>query len=281
MNFITNTVRIIIRFFSERFYDQSAQMAYYFMLSLFPFLIFVFSLIGFLRVDPDTILEMVEPFAPQATYNVIRNTLESILAKGQGQWLSFSLIAAFWLASMAIQSLVRSLNKAYKIRRNQSFFMQGIMTDLLITFGFMIVLSLSLVIPIVENIVRNFVLTKVTVEALWYRLWFFTKWGLGTLFLLFFFTILYKVIPSIHLPWKKVFPGAIFATIGWQVVSIGFAKYVGVSNYTELYGQLGSIIVLMIWFYLTAVVLLIGGLINASVFNNKDATRKRYTKSDH
>lgn len=269
MNFMTNTIRIIVRFFSERFYDQSAQMAYYFMLSLFPFLIFLFSLIGFLQVNPDNILEMVKPFAPPSTYHVIHNTLESILAKGQGQWLSFSLIAAFWLASMAIQSLVRSLNKAYKIRRNQSFFLQGLLIDFLITLGFMFLLSFSLVIPIVENIVRHFVLTQITIEALWYRLWFITKWGLGTLFLFFFFSILYKVVPSIHLPWKKIFPGAIFATIGWQVVSIGFAKYVGISNYTEFYGQLGSIIVLMVWFYLTAVVLLVGGLINASVYHKR------------
>lgn len=266
MNFLTKTIRIVVRFFSERFYDQSAQMAYYFMLSLFPFLIFLFSLIGFLQVNPNNILEMVEPFAPKGSYQVIRNTLESILANSQGQWLSFSLIAAFWLASMAIQSLVRSLNKAYKIRRDQSFFLQGILIDLLITLGFMFLLSFSLVIPVAENIVRQFVLTQITVEEIWYRLWFVTKWGFGTLFLFFFFTILYKVIPSIQLPWKKVFPGALFTTISWQIVSIGFSKYVGISNYTELYGQLGSIIVLMVWFYLTAAVLLIGGLINASVY---------------
>lgn len=269
MKFITITVRIIVRFFSERFYDQSAQMAYYFMLSLFPFLIFLFSLIGFLQVDPDNILKMIEPFAPQGTYSIISNTLESIMAKGKGQWLSFSLIAAFWLASMAIQSLVRSLNKAYNISRNSSFFLQGLLIDFLITLGFMFLLSFSLVIPIVENIIRNFVLTQITIEVLWYRLWFITKWGLGTLFLFFFFSVLYKVIPSMHLPWKKVLPGAIFTTIGWQVVSIGFSKYVGISNYTEFYGQLGSIIVLMVWFYLTAVVLLLGGLINASIYNKK------------
>src|SRR5699024_8250894 len=233
-------------FFSERFYDQSAQMAYYFMLSLFPFLIFLFSLIGFLQVDPNHILDMVQPFAPEGSYQVIRNTLENILNKGQGQWLSFSLVAAFWLASMAVQSLVRSLNKAYEIRRYQSFLLQGLLRDLLLTLGFMFILSLSLVIPIVENIIREYVLTQITVEAIWYRLWFSTKWGLGTLFLFFFFSILYKVIPSVQLPWKKVFPGALFATIGWQIVSIGFSKYVGISNYTELYGQLGSIIVLMV-----------------------------------
>lgn len=266
MNFITKTIRIIVRFFSERFYDQSAQMAYYFMLSLFPFLMFLFSLIGFLQVNPDNILRIVEPFAPEGSYQVIRNTLESILNKGQGQWLSFSLIAAFWLASMAIQSLVRSLNNAYKIRRNSSFFLQGLISDLLVTLGFMFLLSLSIVIPIAENIIRHYVLTQITVEAIWYRLWFITKWGIGTIFLFLFFSILYKVIPSIRLPWKKVFPGALFTTISWQIVSIGFSKYIGISNYTEIYGQLGSIIILMVWFYLTAVVLLIGGLINASVY---------------
>lgn len=272
---IKSTKQIIIRFFSERFYDQSAQMAYYLMLSLFPFLIFLFSLIGFLRVNPENILVMIEPFAPQETYIVVRNTLENILDKGRGNFLSFSLIAAFWLASMAIQSLVRSLNNAYKIRRKQSFFLQGIIMDLLLTLGFMIILSLSLLVPIIEDFVRTFVLTKVTVDELWYRLWFLTRWGLGTLFLYLFFTILYKFVPSIRIPWRTVFPGAIFATIGWQVVSISFSRYAGISNYYEFYGQLGSIIALMVWFYLTAVVLLTGGLINASIYKNEHSDRKR------
>lgn len=266
MDLIKNTKQILTRFFAERFYDQSAQMAYYLMLSLFPFLIFLFSLMGFLQVNPNNILEMIEPFAPQETYIVVRNTLDNILDKGRGELLSFSLVATFWLASMAIQSLVRSLNKAYKIRRKQSFFLQGIISDLLLTLGFMIILSLSLLVPIIEDIVRTFVLTQVKVGELWYLLWFLTRWGLGTLFLYLFFTTLYKVVPSIRVPWRGVFPGAMFATIGWQVVSIGFSKYVAVSNYSEFYGQLGSIIVLMVWFYLTAVVLLIGGLINALVY---------------
>ena len=266
MDLIKNTKQILTRFFAERFYDQSAQMAYYLMLSLFPFLIFLFSLMGFLQVNPNNILEMIEPFAPQETYIVVRNTLDNILDKGRGELLSFSLVATFWLASMAIQSLVRSLNKAYKIRRKQSFFLQGIISDLLLTLGFMIILSLSLLVPIIEDIVRTFVLTQVKVGELWYLLWFLTRWGLGTLFLYLFFTALYKIVPSIRVPWRGVFPGAMFATIGWQVVSIGFSKYVAVSNYSEFYGQLGSIIVLMVWFYLTAVVLLIGGLINALVY---------------
>lgn len=266
MNLIKYLKQIIIRFFAERFYDQSAQMAYYLMLSLFPFLIFLFSLMGFLQINPDNILVMIEPFAPKETYIVVRNTLENILENGRGELLSFSLIAAFWLASMAIQSLVRSLNKAYQIKRKQAFFLHGILSDLLLTLGFMIILSLSLLVPIIEEFVRTFVLTQVTVNELWYSLWFLTRWGLGTLFLYLFFSILYKVVPSIRVPWKRVFPGAIFATIGWQVVSICFSRYTSMSNYSELYGQLGSIIALMVWFYLTAVVLLVGGLINASAY---------------
>ncbi|WP_404450548.1 YihY/virulence factor BrkB family protein [Virgibacillus necropolis] len=268
MRLLKSTKQILIRFFAERFYDQSAQMAYYFMLSLFPFFIFVFTLIGFLPVKLENILVLIEPFAPRDTYRVISSTLESILDKGQGQWLSFSVIAAFWLASMAVQSLVRSLNKAYKIRR-ESFFLHGIINDLLLTFGFMMLLSLSLLVPIVEDIVRTFVLPRIKVHASFFDLWFIAKWGIGTIFLYFFFLLLYKVVPSIRLPWRMVFPGAIFATIGWQVVSIGFSNYVSISDYSIFYGQLWNMVVLMIWFYLTAVVLLVGGLINAAVYRRE------------
>lgn len=265
LGLIKCTKHIIIRFFAERFYDQSAQMAYYLMLSLFPFFIFIFSLVSFLPVNIESILMFVEPFAPRETFEVIRETLENVLENDSNQWLPLSLIAAFWLSSMAIQSMVRSLNKAYKVRRDHSFFLQGIVSDLLLTLGFMIILSLSLLVPIVEEFIRTFVLPKIKVKEILFELWFIIKWGIGTVFLYIFFLIVYKVVPSIRLPWGKVFPGAIFATIGWQVVSILFSNYVSISSYSMFYGQLGNIIVLMVWFYLTAVVLLIGGLINASV----------------
>lgn len=264
---------MVYRFWEDRFYDLSAQMAYYFMLSMIPFLIFVFSLIRFLPFDSDNVLLMIEPFAPANTYGIIRSTLHSLLYDGQGQWLPISLLASFWLASMAVQSLVRTLNHAYQFTRQQSF-LEALLYDLFLTLGFMVVLSFSLFVPIIEQVIHTFVVTRAEVPALWGQMWKFVKWGMGTGFLFIFFLLLYKIVPSIKLSWRKVMPGALFAALGWQGVSLMFSYYVALGNYSKIYGQLGSIIVLMTWFYLTAVVLLIGGLINAEVYHKNSERDK-------
>jgi membrane protein len=265
---LSSAKNIIYRFFADRFYDLSAQMAYYFMLSMIPFLIFVFLLISFLPFHADNVLLIIEPFAPANTYGIIQSTLYSLFHDGRGEWLPVSLIAAFWISSMAVQSLVRSLNHAYQFQREQPF-LEALLDDLFLTAGFMMILSATLFVPIIEQVVYTFVVTKAEVPAFWGEGWKVVKWGLGTSFLFVFFLLLYKMVPSVKLSWMKVMPGALFATLGWQGVSLIFSYYVTLGNYSKLYGQLGSIIVLMTWFYLTAVVLLTGGLINAEVYRQK------------
>ena len=93
------------------------------------------------------------------------------------------------------------------------------------------------------------------------------KWGLGSIFLFLFFLLFYKIVPNERLTFRDVWPGALLSAIGWQVVSLLFADYVSTVNYTRLYGQLSGIIVLVFWFYLTAVVILLSGLLIAEVRN--------------
>lgn len=87
-------------------------------------------------------------------------------------------------------------------------------------------------------------------------------------------------MPSARVTWKDVLPGAVFSTLGWQVVSTGFGYYVQFGSYSQIYGQLGSIIILMVWFYLTAAILLIGGLINGNKFIKAHKTTYRDVEND-
>ncbi|WP_164525408.1 YihY/virulence factor BrkB family protein [Siminovitchia acidinfaciens] len=254
---------ILKRFFIERFHDQSAQMAYFFMLSIFPFLIFVLSLLSLLPIYSTDVLAAIKQFAPKGSYALIENNVTFILDRQRTKLASFSLIASFWISSMAVQSLVRAMNDAYGIIRKEGFFL-ALGKDLFLTAILMVTLTVSLLVPIGEEIGRVFLSSRLEMPALFYELWFVIKWGIGTIYLFLFFLLFYKFVPSGKIPFSSVLPGAIFSTVGWQGASIGFAYYVSYINYSQLYGQLGSIIVLMIWFYLTAAVLLIGGLVNAS-----------------
>ncbi|WP_203363345.1 YihY/virulence factor BrkB family protein [Bacillus sp. REN10] len=260
-------IRIVaVRFFAERFFDQAAQTAYYLLLSVVPFLIFMLSVMSFFPIKEGDILGFIEPYAPGNTYNLIKENVQAIVAKGQGQTISISFLSTFWLSSMAIQSLVRSLNDAYNIERRLSFF-TGLFRDLGVTLIFMFLVPFSFMIPLLERLLHLLLSTEVigTIEGVapYFKIWTVVKWILGTLFLFFFFILFYKILPNDKQPLRCVLPGALFAAISWQAASVLFGEYASSVNYTRIYGQLSGIIILILWFYLSAVVLLLGGLMNA------------------
>ncbi|MGB2993771.1 MAG: YihY/virulence factor BrkB family protein [Paenisporosarcina sp.] len=260
--------RVFVRFFAERFFDEAAQTAYYLLLSVFPFLLFILSLISFFPVDAQQILDFLRPFAPGDSFALIEDNVTNILAADKGRVLSLSLIAAFWISSMAVQALARALNEANGIKSKLPYW-KGLLRDLGVTLLFMTLVPLSLFLPFIESGLHWVVSRAGTVDDWqgWIYIWPTVKWGLGSVFLFSFFLLFYKIVPNERLTFREVWSGALFSAIGWQVVSLLFADYVSNVNYTRLYGQLAGIIVLVLWFYLTAVVILLSGLLIAEVRN--------------
>lgn len=254
----------LIRFFKERFYDQAAQTAYYLLLSMFPFLIFILSLLSFFTVNEEMLLTFLRPFAPAQAFRIIEYNVHAVLNQEQGKVLYVSLIVAFWISSMAVQSLARSLDLANGTVRRYAFW-KVLIRDLGVTLLFMFVIPLSLFLPIIENALRTVLTHYETIEEWrgWLIIWPNVKWGLGTLFLFLFFLLFFKVVPTGRMRFKEALPGALFSAIGWQLFSFVFGDYVSSVDYTRLYGQLSGIILLVTWFYFTAVILLFSGLMNA------------------
>ena len=255
---------VIARFLKERFFDQAAQTAYYLLLSLFPFLLFLLSLLSLFPVNEEMLLTFLRPFAPEQSFTLIEMNIHTLLAKGHGKVLYASLGAAFWVSSMAVQSLARSLDLANGNVRRYAFW-KVLIRDLGVTLLFMLVIPLSLLLPIIENALRKVIMYYDTIEEWqgWLYIWPNVKWGLGTLFLFLFFALFYKVVPTGRMRFKEALPGAFFSAIGWQLFSFVFGGYVSNVDYTRLYGQLSGIILLVIWFYFTAVIILLSGLLNA------------------
>ncbi|MGG1572489.1 YihY/virulence factor BrkB family protein [Fictibacillus sp. NRS-1165] len=260
------------RFFTLRVYDLSAQMAYYFLMSVFPFLLVIYSLLAYLPIQEENILELAKPYAPENTYHLIERTLAYTVTLQKGNLLSFSLIFTLWLSSMGFQCIKRVLNDAYDIKVKESFIKQ-ILEGILLTIGFMLVILFSVFVPIIEQLMKHYLNDVFSLEG-YHKLWILIQWGIGTLFLFLFFIGLYYFAPNVKLKVVRVLPGAFFSMIGWQLVSMGFAAYVRGNNYSALYGQLGGIVVLMLWFYLSAMIIILGALLNTIVYpiheNRKD-----------
>ena len=257
-------IDVINRFIKGRFFDQAAQTAYYLLLSMLPFLLFILSLLSLFPINDEVLLNFLEPFIPIESFKLVENNVYEIVGRSKGNLIVTSLVLAFWISSIAVQSLGRSLDLAYGHVRSSPFW-KVIIRDLGITLLFMVVIPLSLFLPFIMRFLRKLVAYSDTIEDLrvWLYIWPNIKWGLGTLFLFAFFLMFYKVVPTGKIKLKEAIPGAAFAALVWQLFSLSFGDYAANVDYTRLYGQLSGIILLVLWFYFTAVIILFAGLLNA------------------
>ncbi|HET7658508.1 MAG TPA: YihY/virulence factor BrkB family protein, partial [Bacillales bacterium] len=211
----------------------------------------------------DMVLGLFERFAPNESYNMIKKNLIMVLDVQRGGLLSFGILFAVWTASNAINALIRALNRAYNVEESRSFIVsKGI--AILLTIGMIVVIIVALLLPVFGEALGSFLFTHLGLPEKFRVILIVLRWLVSFLFIVMILSCLYFFAPNKKVYFKDVIFGAVIAAVGWQVASLGFSYYVSnINNYTTTYGSLGGVIILMIWFYLTALVIIIGGEINA------------------
>ncbi|MCM3139720.1 YhjD/YihY/BrkB family envelope integrity protein [Bacillus safensis] len=260
---------LIERFLLHEGPAKSAELAYFFLLSLFPFLIFVLTLVGYLPLTSKDVLSVISGYAPEGALSMIESIAEETLNSRNGGLLSFGIIAALWSASNGINAVVRAFNHAYEVEENRSFILVRL-TSIILTIAMVLTIIFALMLPVFGKELGLFVAKLVGQSDAFLTIWTAMRWIISPLILLIVFTALYFFAPNIRLKLKFVLPGAIFASIGWILVSMLFSFYVGeFANYSAMYGSIGGIIILMIWFYLTGIMIILGGELNALLHKRK------------
>lgn len=254
---------LILRYKEDEVGSMSAELAYFFLLSLFPFLIFLVTLIGYLPISQIDVLAFVRQYAPQGTVDLIEENLNFIVNSNKGGLLSIGIIGTLWSSSNGINAVVRSFNKAYDVKETRNFFItRGI--SILLTFGMIFVIIVALLLPVFGKQIGIFMFSSFGLSDEFLDVWNGIRWIVSAAILFIVFTFLYWVAPNRPLKFKEIISGSFFATFGWMFVSLAFSYYVNsFGHYSTTYGSLGAIIVLMIWFYLSAMIIIIGGEINA------------------
>ncbi len=243
----------------------AAQIAYYFLLSLFPLLIFIVSLLPYLPIEQADLLGVVRDFAPGETMKMIEGTLQDVMSNRSSGLLSVSIIATMWSASNGMNAIVKSLNRAYEVEETRSFIVTRLMS-IFLTLAMIVVFVVALLLPVFGKQIGVFLFSQFGFSSQFLTVWNGIRWAISPIILFIVFVGLYFFAPSKRIKCLSAFPGAIFATLGWVLVSLAFSYYVGsFGNYSATYGSIGGIIVLMIWFYLTGIIIMIGGEINALV----------------
>ncbi|NHC39823.1 YihY/virulence factor BrkB family protein [Bacillus sp. MM2020_1] len=241
----------------------SAQLAYYFLLSLFPLLIVLFTLLPYIPIPHQDMLGLIRDFAPVEAMDLIEKNVHDIMNDRNGGLLSFGIIGTIWSASNGIEAIVKAFNKAYNVKESRSFIVSRGMA-ILLTFGMILVLILAIILPIFGREIGLFLFSRMGYTTEFIKLWDTLSRLVSAIILFLIFTGLYWIAPNVKLKCRSAFPGAAFATIGWIISSLGLTFYVGnISNYSLTYGSIGAIIVLMIWLYISAFIIILGGEINA------------------
>lgn len=248
--------------------DLAAQLAYYFLLSLFPFLIFLITLSG-IFISPDEAVKVLNNVVPGESMKVIRENLEAVLESKKGGLLSFGIIATLWSASNGVNAVIKALNEAYNVDECRSFILTRVLA-IFLTIGLIISIVVSLVLPVFGKMLGEFIFSYLGLDQFFLSMWGLMRWLISFVVIAAVFSVLYFLGPCKRLKYYEVWYGAIFSTIAWLLVSLCFAFYVdSFGNYSATYGSLGAIIVLMLWFYLTGLVIILGGVINATLHKFK------------
>jgi membrane protein len=253
--------RIWHRIYEDDVPALAAQLAYFLLLSLFPLLIFLVSLLPYLPITHHDIIAFIQDHTPVEQAEIINNSVEEVLNKNN-TILSFSILATLWSASNGINAIVRAFNKAYRVEQARSIMVR--IKSMFLTLGMIFVFILALLLPVFGREIGEFLFAQFGLRSEFLSVWEALRWLISFLVLLLVFTGLYWIAPNVKMKCRSALPGAIVATIGWVVVSWGFSFYVSnFGQYTVVYGQIGGVIVLLIWLYLAAFIIIIGGEINA------------------
>ncbi len=251
--------------FKDDVFGHAAQLAFYFLFALFPMLIFLAALVGYLPMPHllEQLLKYLSQVLPPTALVLVGQTLNEITQQPRGGLLSFGLIATIWAASSGLHALIYSLNIAYGVKNLRPWWKDRYLA-LGLTFIFSALVISALALVFFGSTLGNFLADRYAWNNSIRNGWQLFQWPLVVLFVWFSLELVYYIAPNNIRPWRWFTPGAVFALATWLAISFGFKLYViRISNYTLTYGSLGSVIALMFWLYLTSLVILIGGEINS------------------
>lgn len=247
----------------------SALAAFFVIISIFPFLMFLLTLIQYLPVTESTVMTTVKGIFPSNLSPVFIRIIAEVFEKGSTTIVSITAISTLWSASRGFLALVRGLNSVYGIKETRNYIILRIVSTLY-TLVFALVLIITLLILVFGN--RLYI----SIEGIFPFLSDFALFviSLRTIIvlalLIVFFLILFLIVPNRKSKIMDELPGAIIVATGWMAFSYLFSYYIdNMGNFSNTYGSLTAIVLLMLWLYFCMYILFIGGEIN-SVLCSKD-----------
>lgn len=248
--------------------NKASSLAYNFMLAIFPGIIFVFTLIPYIPIEgfQDQLIGLLALVLPSKAFEAVKGTLEEIIKQQNGGLLSFGFFAALFFATNGVINLMQAFNKSSLIIETRGWLKQRLVA-ITLTFVMFLALTIGLTIMTVGTFAVKFAEQQLEFrDSFWLYFADFFRWSIMVCVYFITLSILYRYGPTHTKKWKLFSPGAWLATVLAILTFWGFGYYINnFGNYNEVYGSIGTLIVIMIWLYLNSLIILIGFELNASI----------------
>jgi membrane protein len=262
--------QLVKRTFTEVLKDDvmgmAGQLAYFFVLALFPALIFFVSLVAYLPGDmPQQLVISLRPFLPAAALAIVEEQIAKLTAADPGGILTFGLVLAIWSSSAGLIAIISTLNRAYDITEGRPWWkVRGV--AILLTLALAVVVISALTLLIAGPVLVSAVGEMLGMGGAFTTIWTYARWPLIFLLVSLGMALIYYFAPDAEQEWIWITPGSILATLLWLAASLGLQTYLRLAGgFNETYGTLGGAIVILLWLYVTGIAILVGGEMNAEI----------------
>jgi membrane protein len=254
-------------FWEDNCLGMAAQLAYYFFFALFPALLFLVAVASYFPVATliDDMFQRLSGFAPPEVLSIITDQLKKISMDQQGGLLTFGMLVTLWSSSGAMTAIIDTLNRAYDIEEGRSWWKVRL-TAIGLTVGVSVFILVSFALVTVGPTFAERIADWMRLGPAFEWSWKILQWPVVFGLVSAAIAGVYYWGPDAEQDWVWLTPGAVAATILWILASLGFKYYVvNMGNYTETYGTIGAFMVLMLWFYISGLVILLGAEMNAEI----------------
>jgi len=256
----------------DNVFGRAAELSYYFLLALFPFLIFLTSVIGLILGSGTgtrhTFFQYLARIMPPSAFQLIDNTMYEVSESSGGGKLSFGILAALWAASNGLGAITESLNTAYDLKESRPWWKQRL-TAIGLTVALSILIIGALILVVAGGRIAEWLAAHYGLGPVFPIGWKIIQWPVVLACMTFAFALIYYIAPDFReQAWEWLTPGAVIGVVLWLLVSLAFRIYLHYFNsYSATYGSLGAVIILMLWLYFTGAAVLIGGELNSEIEN--------------
>ena len=258
--------KLYLKIVADEVTTLGAQVSYYLLLAIFPFLIFLVTFVSYTGiVNMDSIAPLSE-FLPRSVYILIIDVVKNVFVSRNRTIMSLGMAATIWSASTGVLAFMYGMNRAYKLKETRPFWkVRALSIAFTLALSLIILVSISLV--VFGELLGRHLSYLLSVPSLFDWLWDIFRYASSITTIFLVFVLFYVYVPSCSLSSRDVIPGALLSTAGWILLSAGFAFYVNnFGSYSKIYGSIGAVIALMIWLYWSSIIIFAGSELNAILY---------------